>query len=131
MRTAPFNLVKAKAGHAVVTRDGREARIVAFDNKHHVYKIVALVLDDNEEYPSTFTLDGLFDSDEYENPKDLRMRLPDDLYYVDSGPMPGGFRVKLLTSNDTVCDHLDGDEAEHVCKLLNSNPLPRHENNTF
>lgn len=42
----PFNITKARAGHPVCTRDGREVRILCFDMKNYA-PIVALVF--NEE----------------------------------------------------------------------------------
>lgn len=39
----PFDLEKAKAGAKVVTRDGREVRIICFDRKAPVFKLVALI----------------------------------------------------------------------------------------
>lgn len=43
MRTKPFDLEAAKAGAKVVTRDGRQVRIICFDKKDPQYPIVALV----------------------------------------------------------------------------------------
>lgn len=43
-----FDLEKAKAGHPVCTRDGREVRILCFD-KEGSYPIVALVKDSGTE----------------------------------------------------------------------------------
>ncbi len=44
----PFNLKKAKAGRPVCTRDGRKARIIAFDLKGD-YPIVCAVTNPNNE----------------------------------------------------------------------------------
>jgi hypothetical protein len=44
-----FNLKKAKAGHPLVTRDGRKARIICFDRIFHTGKsvLVGLILNSN------------------------------------------------------------------------------------
>ena len=56
----PFDLEKAKAGAKVVTRDGRNVRIICWDLKYDMYPIVALVMDKDgtEEEIETYTLDG-------------------------------------------------------------------------
>lgn len=38
----PFNLEAAKAGKPVITRDGREARIICFDRKDRDFPLVAV-----------------------------------------------------------------------------------------
>ena len=43
-----FDLEKAKVGHPVCTRDGKEARILCFDRIGH-YPIVALVKEAGDE----------------------------------------------------------------------------------
>ena len=56
----PFDLEKAKAGAKVVTRDGRNVRIICWDREESTYPIVALVMDKDgtEEDTETYTLDG-------------------------------------------------------------------------
>ena len=56
----PFDLEKAKQGGRVITRDGRNVRIICWDLKYDMYPIVALVMDKDgtEEEIETFTLDG-------------------------------------------------------------------------
>lgn len=39
----PFNLEEAKAGKPVCTRDGRDARIICFNDNNPLIKIIALV----------------------------------------------------------------------------------------
>ncbi|WP_298062052.1 hypothetical protein [uncultured Rikenella sp.] len=54
----PFDLEVAKAGAAVVTRDGRPARIVCFDAAGD-YPVIALIrYGTDEEVPQTCTLTG-------------------------------------------------------------------------
>lgn len=57
----PFDLEKAKAGAKVVTRDGRDVRIICWDREKSTYPIVALVKDQDgtEEDTETYTLDGV------------------------------------------------------------------------
>ena len=57
----PFNLEQAKAGKPVCTRDGRKARIICFDRfdrKEANKQIVALVKDDDREFPYYYDLKG-------------------------------------------------------------------------
>ena len=53
----PFDLEAAKNGAKVVTRDGRDARILCFDAMGS-YPIVAIVRSDYEEVVDKFCLDG-------------------------------------------------------------------------
>lgn len=53
----PFDLEAAKNGAKVVTRDGRDARILCFDAMGS-YPIVAIVRNDYEEVVDKFCLDG-------------------------------------------------------------------------
>lgn len=58
----PFDLEKAKAGHRVVTRDGRPVRIVCYDRKINNYPILALVPAkfDDVEIIVKYTLNGRY-----------------------------------------------------------------------
>lgn len=69
----PFNLEAAKAGKPVCTRDGRPARIIAYDLKGGFHKLVVLV-QDHESYEDiyTYTESGEYMKD-YKNPLDLFM----------------------------------------------------------
>lgn len=70
----PFDLEAAKAGKPVCTRDGRKARILCFNFKHEIFKIVAAVsLDENTEYIESFTNDGKYNTDSNESDLDLMM----------------------------------------------------------
>lgn len=61
----PFNLEESKAGKKVITKDGREVKILCWDRKEQKYPIVALVGKDKEVYE--FTKEGRFFPDEESN----------------------------------------------------------------
>lgn len=71
----PFDLEKAKAGAKVVTRDGRNVRIICFDRGHKTDHIVALI-DYNKDGETTeevvtLTDQGTFYDNGKENGYDL------------------------------------------------------------
>lgn len=68
-----FDLEKAKAGDKVVTRDGREVRIVCFDRAGKHPMIALVKNDDGAEGLVTFSLDGNCCFDGEETPLDLFM----------------------------------------------------------
>ena len=54
-----FDLEKAKAGHPVCTREGKDARIICWDRKIEKHPIVALVFDEyGEEIVASYTKEG-------------------------------------------------------------------------
>lgn len=55
-----FDLVAAKRGAAVCTRDGRQARIICFDVDNPLFSIVAMVRDSvsGKETPQSYRDDG-------------------------------------------------------------------------
>lgn len=57
-----FDLEKAKVGHPVCTRDGKEARILCFDRIGH-YPIVALVKEAGDETIFSYNKKGRFSND--------------------------------------------------------------------
>lgn len=67
----PFNLEAAKAGAPVMTRDGRPARILAFDVKSEEYPVVAVVPTHDGKYESVevYTKNGQYNDDEYDDIK--------------------------------------------------------------
>lgn len=72
MRKA-FDIEKAKAGAKVVTRDGRHARILAYDLKDEDYK-VAIAIQSEESYSEevySFTEEGKFYLNGEQSDKDL------------------------------------------------------------
>lgn len=71
----PFDLEAAKAGAPVMTRDGRPARILAFDVENAGYPVVAAIKAPNGKYENVelFTEQGYFDEGTKENDCDLFM----------------------------------------------------------
>lgn len=67
-----FNLELAKAGHTVQTRDGRPARIIDYNRKYSIYRIVALIELDKKEEVQFYTVNGEFNG-EHCHPLDLVM----------------------------------------------------------
>lgn len=66
-----FDIAKAQAGAKVVTRDGRPARIVAYDMEN-IYPICAIIRSqEGTEYPEVYLKDGRYDEDGIENNCDL------------------------------------------------------------
>lgn len=66
-----FDMEKAQAGAKVVTRDGRTARIVAYDMDCR-YPICAIIRSqEGTEYPEVYLKDGRYDEDGIENNCDL------------------------------------------------------------
>ena len=78
-----FNLEKANAGEPVVTKDGRDVRIVCFDHKSmgKSYTIVALVNKGDYEENLTYTNDGKFNSDTIDSNYDLFMKPVEKIYH--------------------------------------------------
>lgn len=81
MKTAPFDLEKALAGHPLVTRDGRKVknfrkRLDNFDGLHGNLMMFPFRADE-EDHPRSFTVDGAFIT---EKPcdRDLFLALPDE-----------------------------------------------------
>ena len=70
----PFNLEEYLANPSlkIVTREGKDARIICTDAKGK-YPIVALIKSQNIEYPSIFTKKGKYV---------LHMQHPDDLFFA-------------------------------------------------
>ena len=55
----PFNLEQAKAGKPVCTRNGRNVRILCFDLKDELYKVIAAItLEDGTECVASYTEEG-------------------------------------------------------------------------
>ena len=73
----PFDLEAAKAGAPVMTRDGRPARILAFDLKADEYPIAAAIesYDGESEGIRTYTEYGKYDNTVDEHDNDLVMAL--------------------------------------------------------
>lgn len=67
----PFDLEAAKAGAPVMTRDGRPARILAFDVENAGYPVVAVVPTHDGKYENVevYTKNGKYNDDEYDDIK--------------------------------------------------------------
>lgn len=68
-----FNLELAKQGKPVCTRDGHKARILCFDKKDDEYPIIALVEIKGCEKDYSYTANGNWDSEYFEDKLDLMM----------------------------------------------------------
>lgn len=128
MRTTPFNIERAKAGHTVQTRDGKPARIICYDSHHEHYPIVALITEDGEESPSMYCIDGRYDRS-LKRPKDEDLVMVSENLYrpVQKDKSSTGWAVIVSESSKTVFSNMNQREADHICALLNENPLPEHE----
>lgn len=72
----PFDLERAKKGEPVITRDGRNVRIICFDHKSvdKSYTIVATIYNDDCEEFQTYRNDGRFNYDNRDSYRDLFMK---------------------------------------------------------
>ena len=68
-----FDIELAKQGKPVCTRGGKQARIICFDRNSPLYKIVALILIEDEETVGYYTKDGKYPSCRDESNLDLMM----------------------------------------------------------
>lgn len=68
-----FDFEKAKAGAPVCTRDGMPARIICWNYRHPLYKIIALADRGDFERILSFSLEGKYDKDIDNNDLDLMM----------------------------------------------------------
>lgn len=76
----PFDLEKAKAGAPVITRDGREARIICFDAKQEDPLIVLVTNKSGFENDYSYLENGRYQITK-ENPLDLFMKPIKRTYY--------------------------------------------------
>jgi len=67
----PFDIEKAKAGAKVVTRNGKNVRIICYDKIGTEHPIVALIDSGYVEMVFSFTEKGSYDSSERPHPNDL------------------------------------------------------------
>lgn len=70
----PFDLERAKAGEPVVTRDGKDVRILCFDMNNNPFSIIALVNHVEFEEDWRFTINGSFNYDNTDSDYDLFMK---------------------------------------------------------
>lgn len=81
--TIPFDVERAKRitngeeEGKIVTRDGKEVRIVCFDVKNDKYPIIGLVKEGDKEAPETFKKNGIYTPDEKECEYDLFLSVPE------------------------------------------------------
>ena len=96
--TIPFDVQRAKRSSngeeegKIVTRDGKEVRIICFDLKNDKYPIIGLVKEGDKEAPETFKKNGIYAPDEKECEYDLFLSVPEwttfkdgDVYKTESG----------------------------------------------
>lgn len=104
----PFDLEKAKAGHPVCTRDGRDARIICFDRKGPL-PIVALVTDFYwRETALCFNDDGSFNDGGCCHPVDLFMKPTKTTYYINVYTNP----LNKITTIGSSCESEEGADSE-------------------
>ena len=81
--TIPFDVQRAKRisngeeEGKIVTRDGKEVRIICFDLKNDKYPIIGLVKEGDKEAPETFKKNGIYAPDEKECEYDLFLSVPE------------------------------------------------------
>lgn len=104
--TVPFDLSKAKQitngeiEGKIVTRDGRNARIICWDRNNKTYPIVVLVPDkeDGIEDSLFFTENGTY-YEEGETNDDLFLQLPEYLTFKDGDVLKGDKLIFILNAN--------------------------------
>ena len=105
--TIPFDLERAKRisngeeEGKIVTRDGKEVRIICFDVKNDKYPIIGLVKEGDKEAPETFKKNGIYTPDEKECEYDLFLSVPEWTTFKDGDIVTMGWE--------------DGD---HYCKWI-------------
>lgn len=124
----PFDLEKAKAGHPVVTRDGRRARILTCEMNNAWYTIVAIITANEpcagSESAETYTTKGEFFPDGSESPNDLFLAPDKKECWVNVNKAPdkpfgfgigGTFATKedaddMASPNRVACVHIEWEE---------------------
>ena len=105
--TIPFDVERAKRisngeeEGKIVTRDGKEVRIICFDLKNDKYPIIGLVKEGDKEAPETFKKNGIYAPDEKECEYDLFLSVPEWTTFKDGDIVTMGWE--------------DGD---HYCKWI-------------
>ena len=108
----PFNLEEylANPNKKMVTRNGRNARIICTDRKNEDFPIVALIKYENQEYTLHYTKEGRFDFD-IEHAADLFF-VPEkkegwiNIYHGKDGPIVGNV---IFTSKE------EAEESKRHC----------------
>lgn len=101
--TVPFNVEKAKRitngeiEGRIITRDGRDARIICWDRNNETYPIVVLVPDEEDRIEDSlfFTENGTY-YEEGETNDDLFIQLPEYLTFKDGDVLSSGDDVFIL-----------------------------------
>lgn len=104
-----FDLDAAKRGAAVCTRSGEKVRIICFDRICRAFPIIALRINsDNEEYTTSFTIDGRrFSTSKTDG--DLMMRDDDYLEKLERGEYAPSVKENLTVENPTCKESLPVD----------------------
>ena len=109
--TVPFDLEKAKAIQngelegKIVTRDGRNARIICWDKKSEDYTLVALIECGSHEDYSVYNIRGMFYNNGEDHIYDLFLQLPEYLTFKDGDVLSSGddvFIFKKIVSNNRI-----------------------------
>ena len=106
--TIPFDVERAKRisngeeEGKIVTRDGKEVRIICFDVKNDKYPIIGLVKEGDKEAPETFKKNGIYTPDEKECEYDLFLSVPEWTTFKDGDIVGfGDSLVGIFKSIDT------------------------------
>ena len=106
--TIPFDVERAKRisngeeEGKIVTRDGKEVRIICFDLKNDKYPIIGLVKEGDKEAPETFKKNGIYTPDEKECEYDLFLSVPEWTTFKDGDIVGfGDSLVGIFKSIDT------------------------------
>lgn len=95
--TIPFNVERARSITSgvepgkIVTRDGKEVRIVCFDVKNDKYPIIGLVKEGDKEAPETFKKNGIYTPAEKECEYDLFLSVPEWTTFKDGDVVTMGW----------------------------------------
>ena len=104
----PFDVERAKRisngeeEGKIITRDGKEVRIICFDVKNDKYPIIGLVKEGDKEAPETFKKNGIYTPDEKECEYDLFLSVPEWTTFKDGDIVGfGDSLVGIFKSIDT------------------------------
>jgi hypothetical protein len=112
MKTLPFNLEKAKAGHPLVTRDGRDVKFLAYVLEvSGLYPVVCFI--DGDSYVNTFAENGR--AAMYETQSDLFLKVVPKKRLMRPEEFPPAWWIKREGDYDMV-RHGDYDMVRHVTK---------------
>lgn len=120
VKLKPVDVEAAKRGYPVCTRDGRDARIIAFNAKNDTYPIIALIQDeDGNEYAESFTIEGR---------KYLSIQCSDHDLFMKPKKKKLWIRIRKQPSNEGT----DFENHETSCAYVNQDQLIKDtENNHY